>query len=262
MGLTRKSKRFLEILLLSGIDSLAFAANPKSLIYGSIGWSSDRNASRHLTSMSEKGLISLGDKRASGKWIAQLTNEGKQTILDDIDPERSWSQDWDGKWRSISFDLPQSYRRERNHLNNWLKKHRFGHLQGSLWITHRKYATWTNEIEELKIDPHSVLFQESSPIGRLTNEEYVSKAWPFKKINLNYSKHIQFLSNNLPASSQQPLSWFETESNLWNAAFEMDPFLPDELLPSRYKGKEAWSLRKTTFANWSRNLATNLHPSE
>ena len=77
MGLTRKSKRFLEILMLSGLDSLAFAANPKALIYDAVGWSSDRAANRHLVTMTEKGLISLGDKRDDGAWVAQLTDEGK-----------------------------------------------------------------------------------------------------------------------------------------------------------------------------------------
>ena len=262
MGLTRKSKRFLEILMLSGLDSLAFAANPKSLIYETVGWSSDRNASRHLGAMSEKGLISLDDKRASGAWVAELTDEGKRSVLEEIDPERSWSESWDGKWRSISFDLPQSSRQERKQLNKWLKRHRFGHLQGSLWISHRRYTTWTNEIEDLKIDPHAVLFQESSPIGRLTSEAYVSKAWSFKKIDFHYSEHIQFLNNNPPSSSKQPLAWLETESKLWNAAFEMDPFLPNELLPSTYKGKESWRLRKKTFSNWSHSLGRNLTSSQ
>lgn len=132
MSLTRKSKRFLEILLLSSLDSLVFAANPKTLIYGAVGWTSDRNADRHLGRMEEKGLISLGDKRTTGSWVAKLTDEGKRSILGEIDPELSWNQNWDGKWRSISFDLPVAARRERNQLNSWLKKNRFGHLQGSL----------------------------------------------------------------------------------------------------------------------------------
>ena len=254
MGLTRKSKRLLELLLLSGLDALEVTTRPKSLIYGTVGWSSDRNASRHLKALSEKGLISLSDERTSGSWVVQITEGGKYATQEEIDPETSWAQDWDGKWRTLFFDLPQDAASERKRLNAWLRKYRFGHLQGSLWITHRSYNDWTNEIENRSIDPLAVLFQVSAPAGRLTSEQYASKAWPFEEINRHYDDHISFLKNNPIPNPDQPLQWFKTESRLWSSAYDIDPFLPNSLLPPNYRGKEAFKMRKQAFTNWSSKI--------
>lgn len=137
MGLNRKSKRLLDILLLSGLDLLEVSASPKSILYDSVGWNSQRNATRHLGGLSEKGLIELRKIETKSRWVAKLTGAGKEAALGYSDRAGSWDRDWDGKWRSISFDLPSRATCERQRLRTWLQENRFGHLQGSLWITHR-----------------------------------------------------------------------------------------------------------------------------
>jgi len=251
MGLTKKSRRVLDLLMFSGRDALTLAANPKSLIYGTVGWSTNRNAYRHIDALRDKSYVALDKKSKSGEWVVRVTREGRKKALDEIDPESSWNQDWDGKWISFSFDLPQAARKERQHLRKWLKKRRFGRLQGSLWISHREYAGWTKEIESEDIDPRSLLFQAVIPVGRQTSHEYVEKAWPFKEINKRYSEHVKYLERGASNPEKMNNSWFEEESNLWKAAFELDPFLPNEILPKGYQGRESWNLRKKVFSRWA-----------
>ncbi len=248
MGLSRKSRRFLEILMLSGLDAMTLAANPKALIYDAVGWTNHRNAARHIAALQGKGFVSVDKNSPSGSWVARLTAVGKDATLDDIDPEISWNKDWNGKWISFSFDLPQNARKERKHLDRWLKKRRFGRLQGSLWISHREYAAWTEEIEGEHIDPRALLFQVVSPMGRQTNDEYVAKAWPFKVINRRYTEHIRYLEKGVPKLQEDNDPWFEKESDLWKAAFELDPFLPSEIWPEGYLGQKSWRLRKKAYA--------------
>lgn len=251
MGLTKKSRRVLDILMLSGLDALVLAANPKALIYDTVGWSSSRNATRHMASLREKDYVAIDRKSKSGAWVVRLTQAGRDKVLDEIDPETSWNESWDGRWISFSFDLPQFARRERQHLSKWLKMRRFGRLQGSLWITHRDYDGWTEEIEAEQIDPRSLLFQTVTPVGRQTSREYVEKAWPFKEINRRYSEHIKFLEKGASSPEKMNDSWFEKESNLWKAAFELDPFLPKEIEPREYLGQKSWRLRKKVFSKWA-----------
>ncbi len=253
--LSKKSRRFLELLLMSGFDALLVATNARAVLYGSVGWDSDRSAERNLDALRKRGLISLSEERVTGSWVAEITEKGRDLVFENIDPESSWSGSWDGKWRTIAFDLPQEASRERRQLNAWLRKRRFGHLQGSLWISHRAYADWTAEIEGRKIDPRAVLFQESVPAGRLTNNEYVAKAWPFEKINALYLEHLGFLRSNRVQDASDPVAWFTRESVLWRAAFELDPFLPDALTPSGYRGKEAWCLRKEAYSAWRTRIS-------
>lgn len=238
--------------MLSGFDALKLAANPKTLLYDAVGWTSNRNAARHVATLQEKGYVSVDKDSEPGSWVTRLTELGKDTTLDEIDPEDSWSKDWNGQWISFSFDLPQFARRERRRLRGWLKKRRFGRLQGSLWVSHREYASWTEEIEAENIDPRALLFQLVSPIGKQTSREYVAKAWPFGEIDRRYAEHLRFLKKRIPEPGKENDSWFETESNLWSAAFELDPFLPNVILPKGYLGKESWRLRKRVYSDWAK----------
>lgn len=258
MRLSRKAKRLFEIIMLSGLDALTLAANPKSIIYDAVGWSNSHNAKRHLTLLQERGLLNMSLERASGCWVAQLTQQGKGLLLDGIDPEKSWGMKWDGKWISFSFDLPRTAVKERKRLDVWLKKRRFGNLQGSLWITHRSYSNWTEEIEGMKVDPRAFIWQQIIPIGKMKSVDYAAKAWSFTEINRRYTEYIRFLEKGDPASKPLSMSWFERESKLWNDAFETDPFLPNALLPASYKGKLAWKQKKRMYAQLGHKLAQDL----
>ncbi len=254
MKLKARSRRLLEVLLFSGLDVVEFTTYPKNDMFRSVGWSSGRNVGDDLLRLQSKGLIASERAGSRGSWVATLTSAGREQALKGIDPELSWSEKWDGFWTSFSFDLPQYAGKERKRLNAWLARWRFGRLQGSLWVSHRSFENWTKEIESLEVDPRSILFQKACPVGKMSNAEYVAYAWPFAKIAERYLEYISFVENNSGKRSECPFHWFELERELWRIAFELDPFLPDELLPSGYLGKKAWRLRKRLYSEWAADL--------
>ena len=89
MGISRKYKCFLEILMLSGFDALTLAAHPKALIYNAVGWTNNRNATRHISVLQEKGYVSVIKDSESVSWVTRLTELGKDTTLGKIEPENS-----------------------------------------------------------------------------------------------------------------------------------------------------------------------------
>ena len=42
---------------------------------------------------------------------------------------------WDGKWRLVIFDIPESSREKRDHLRYLLKQNKFCKLQASVFIS-------------------------------------------------------------------------------------------------------------------------------
>ena len=94
-------------------------------------------------------------------------------------------------------------------MRAWFKKRRFGHLQESLWLSHREHASWTEEIEAKNIDLRVLLFQVVTPIGRQTSREYVAKAWSFIEINRRYAEHLHFLEKGMPGPEEKNDSFFE-----------------------------------------------------
>lgn len=63
-----------------------------------------------------------------------LTEKGRIKIIKSIIKEKNNNSDWDGKWRAISFDIPELNRKERRFLRTELKYMKFKELQQSLWV--------------------------------------------------------------------------------------------------------------------------------
>ena len=257
MKLNRKTRCLLELVFLTGMEMLEMAAFPRGALYRSASFTSERNFYRCLRLMREEGWIDLEQENAKSSWVFDITESGKAILMENLNPDIAWNEPWDGKWRTAFFDLPQSANKERIQLRRWLQKHRFGHLQGSVWITHRPYSDWTAEILGKNLDPRRLMFQEANPIGASSSAEYVQRAWNFGLINSSYKRYLAFLSKRRPAVDSDGAgfsNWYEKESALWRSAFDLDPFLPNELLPKGYLGKEAWRRRKDAFRRWSREM--------
>lgn len=82
------------------------------------------------------------------KVIIKLTDSGRDLI--------GWGKDdaiWDGKWRIVSFDIPEQKRVIRNLFRRNLKKWGFKYLHKSVWISKNNfYDKLTKYIKELGIE--------------------------------------------------------------------------------------------------------------
>lgn len=89
---------------------------------------------RTLKGLMESGLI---ESHFSGQNdYARLTPKGrkKATTLK-LESDTSLLPNWDGKWRIILLDLPESRKAERESLRYLLKKAGFVCLKNSAWIS-------------------------------------------------------------------------------------------------------------------------------
>ncbi len=90
---------------------------------------------RALAHLAKSGhlIITMDDK---GHDFVALTEHGKKRaeaqIIDILVARKP--RHWDGKWRMIIFDIPESRRRGRDAIRHKLKSLRFFKLQESVWI--------------------------------------------------------------------------------------------------------------------------------
>lgn len=259
MRLTQKTRIALEFLLETGVGALDLLTRPTKGLFGCGAWEDEDLLDRQLERMEAKGWIRRERDRDDSGWIPHLTKLGAQTLTDSIDPEASWNAPWGGKWSVISFDLPASRRDQRHQLDDWLARRRFGHLQGSLWISHRHHRDCHEEFSRRKIDPHAVILFHGSLVTTADPRVTAAEAWDFKEINRRYRAFIDYLSQNptpweTGASRAQLPDWFAEQSKLWSDAFAIDPFLPNALLPSGYLGKTALAKRREAFSRLGKHL--------
>ena len=94
---------------------------------------------RYALNRSLKGLIDSGvvEHHFSGQNnYARLTDSGRKKITTlQLESETSLLPNWDGKWRIILIDLPESRKNERDALRYLLKKAGFILLKNSAWVS-------------------------------------------------------------------------------------------------------------------------------
>ncbi|MBP6857661.1 MAG: hypothetical protein KBC11_00470 [Candidatus Pacebacteria bacterium] len=100
----------------------------------------DKKSSKMAISRSLKGLLETGlvEQSFSGQnEYARLTKEGKKKLNSlKLDNDNGLvSPSWDGKWRIIILDLPETRKDERESLRYLLKKAGFMCLKNSVWVS-------------------------------------------------------------------------------------------------------------------------------
>lgn len=115
-----------------------------------------------LKRLREKGFIEKTAEKDTNKIILKLTEIGREFLLlskpeDEIE--------WDGKWRIVVFDIPESKRLVRDILRSRLKLWGFKPWQKSVWASKKNITSRLRSlIKELSIQEW-VLVIESNNIG-------------------------------------------------------------------------------------------------
>lgn len=113
--------------------------------------------SQALKRLREKDLV---EEALSSNGLAyKLSIAGKELLYFQQDDEKNW----DGKWRIIIFDIPESQRKIRRILRGKLREWGFVVWQKSVWGTRRNImAKLKNLILELKINQWVALIESDN----------------------------------------------------------------------------------------------------
>lgn len=177
--------------------------------------------------------------------VISLTEKGRRIFAVEHNPETEWAREWDGKWRMVLFDIPESKNSLRQKLRKILKENQFGCLQRSVWISPRSMDSINDLVRKATPGLASLSLMECRLLRGQSNAEVVKATWDYSRINAGYDAYIQHLSQHrggwIPADADR---FIAEEKRLWEIALKHDPLLPKQLVPSGYLGKKAWRLRK------------------
>jgi DNA-binding transcriptional regulator PaaX len=94
---------------------------------------------RYAINRTLKGLVESGliESHFSGQNdYARLTPAGRKKVTTlKLESDTSLLPNWDGKWRMVLLDLPESRKSERESLRYLLKKAGFVCLKNSAWVS-------------------------------------------------------------------------------------------------------------------------------
>lgn len=211
-------------------------------------WAYQSGCLRQIQSLESQRLVeSKPDDERSGKRVYRLTELGRIAALGGRDPEQEWARPWDGLWRMVLFDVPESERRVRGSLRQVLIRLRFGCLQRSAWISPHPMAEIADELGKIMGGAASLILMEGHCCAGEAPQEMTLKAWNFQNINHAWQRLATHLdsapADGDPFSPAQLAAWSETELSYWKDCAAIDPFLPAELLPDDYPGRFIWQNR-------------------
>lgn len=206
-------------------------------------WAYSEGLLRVIHNLEEQQLIETQGKSQSR--IFRLTLKGHQVITGDRDPEYEWSRKWDGIWRMVLFDIPESKRSLRRTLRKILHCHHFGCFQKSVWIYPHLDDPLNEIMREVTSELGDLTLMESRLLPGGDDSSVVENAWDFSKINKHYEAYIQHINSYRKHSSHKKLDHLlAEEKKLWDRALNQDPLLPKKLLPKVYLGRKAYQLRQ------------------
>lgn len=151
--------------ILETLADLAF--HPHRLFYGYFPKEySRRNLSITIKRLQQKGLIEQGlmeDEvcikltQLGIKKLEEKRNLRKEKALINTEVK---DEKWDGKWRIVIFDIPETNKRIRQALRETLKVLEFWPLQKSVWISKKNYTKELRRwVRELGLSKHILAFE-------------------------------------------------------------------------------------------------------
>lgn len=147
------SKKILKLLAerpAIAIDALSTQIAPKEAKYA---------VQRSLKALFDAGLVA---EHSSGqKAYARLTKDGrKRAHSAKLDSDTALvNPAWDGKWRIVLIDFPESRKAERDSIRYLLKKAGFVMLKNTVWITKYPFEHFFMNIKkDLNLSNEVIIF--------------------------------------------------------------------------------------------------------
>jgi phenylacetic acid degradation operon negative regulatory protein len=190
----------------------------------------------------------------AGCRLHRLTDAGRLQAMGGRDPEACWRRSWDGRWRVVLFDVPETRSSTRNKLRRYLRSRGFGYLQNSAWITPDPVDRERAILADGPVDVESLILLEARPCTGESDADIVAGAWDFDEINQGYNRYREILLRrphrrlDTEAAANGLHRWLGEERVAWLEMMDRDPLLPQALLPAAYAGRRVWRLRREIMA--------------
>lgn len=205
---------------------------------------------RQIKQLERQGLLEAEEVEKGTKRVMRLTEKGVLCAIGGCDPMERWNRSWDGLWRMVIFDLPETQRQLRAKLRRELMAANFGCLQGSVWITPDALEPVLPLLGKHDIKGGTMVFFAGNPCGGESAADLVKSAWPIEAIHAAYQehgKHLESLPRKGSELRERLMVWGTLERRLWEKCLKIDPLLPRSLWPKKYLGEYAWQQRLKTL---------------
>jgi len=202
-------------------------------------------------SLNAKGKDTIGDLVEQGTIFKfeensqvsyQLSNSGYEELSLEFPFCRFLRDNWDGKWRIVSYEIPEKQRDLRDKLRREVSSWGLGPWHRSFWITPHPIIPYLQKLVANKEEEKYIQAFDSDHVFGM-KEVLINKVWDLKSLEVSY-KNLFKNWHNILATENSNDKKFSLIVSEYIKILRTDPGLPKEILDERWIGFEAFAIFK------------------
>lgn len=252
-----------RLLVLGMVDDRGVVEAERLFAVARAAGQSDEQLRSCLRRMMSDGLFTREGRGQRARYFA--TESGLEELTVSLErARRAFTQDahalsggaWDGNWRLVGFEIPESRRRERDALRSVLISFGAAVVQAGVYVTPHVVEDALAEVTaQLGLDDH--IFRLTAPTITVGGESepmaVAERLWPIDELASRYrdlvrsfrpivarTRRLAEEGVHLPEERLMP-GTLSMASAFMEVHYD-DPLLPPELLPQPWPGTEARAL--------------------
>lgn len=192
-----------------------------------------------LSGLIKEGLI---EKFQEEENKYRLTDKGFNFLCFEFPFFRFLKEKWDGKWRIISYEIPEAKREIRDRLRREMQGWGLGPWHRSFWLTPHPVIEKLKELVSQKEEEKYIqAFEADYVFG--DREVLIEKVWEKSNLDKKYRELFRRWHDVL-SSDQEKLLKFKKIVFDYVLLLREDPGLPKELIGENWIGFEGWNIFK------------------
>ena len=175
----------------------------------------------------------------------QLTEKGFYLLCLYFPSFRYLKDKWDGKWRILSYEIPEKKRELRDKLRREVAGWGLGPWHRSFWLTpHPIIENLRQLISQKEEEKYVQAFESDHVFG--DRQVLIEKVWAKTQLDKKYREMFKKWHDILakPSESDGKVEKFQTIINEYIDLLRQDPGLPKELVGESWIGFEAYNIYK------------------
>jgi phenylacetic acid degradation operon negative regulatory protein len=169
-----------------------------------------------------------------------LTDKGFDEIALNFPFFRFINKEWDGKWRILSYEIPERKRELRDKLRRDVASWGLGPWHRSFWLTPHPIIPWLKmRVSDKEIETYVQAFESDHTFGN--KEVLIEKVWQKTSLEKKYRALFKAWHATL-STDQNNIQKMQSVVTDYVAILKDDPGLPKQLVGESWIGFEALNL--------------------
>ncbi len=172
----------------------------------------------------------------------RLTNKGFAELSLEFPFFRFLKEKWDGKWRVISYEIPEKKREIRDRLRREMQGWGLGPWHRSFWLTPHPIISTLKSLTSQKEEEHYIqAFEADHSFG--DRDILIEKVWGKTALDKSYRELFKKWHEILSLGDEK-VDKFKKVIDEYVDLLRQDPGLPKELIGDSWIGFEGWNIFK------------------